>query len=678
MKKELMAMSVLTLALSTAFTSNCHAVDSHAASSVADTSNNSPVTSVVDFNAESPATSSTTVPLVNQVGVAGNDSDQLPEVFVTATRNEQAMEAVNASVQAIGRKEIQKFSGRSITEVLQYATSVYVKDSGSSSSVSIRGFDSSQTLVLVDGLKRTEKYTGTNLNNIQLEDIERIEIVRGPMSALYGADALGGIVNIITRKPQGKTEYGVHASYGQTGGGQRDSFILGGFANFGTQSLAHRFSFEAKRREPYTLSTSNQRTTDLNREKRTFAGYQGSTQTASGKLNWGVELANQNDDGRGLTAALVPYQKIENEDRYNILAGYKQEISDGVMELKGSFGRSDASVNRGTAVNETTLFKETQIEGQYTFEPLSQNIATAGYAYRRDDADISTNTSKALRNVNAVFAQDQWKFAQAWDMTIGIRQDRYSDFGNKTTPRLALAWQQGDLILRGGYGKGFKAPSLLTMYMKSIRRGQFLIRGNPNLKPEESASSELAATYLLTRGRVEVVAHSSDIKNLIVSYRNGSCGPGCTYSDYKNEDQVKIKGVETALIWQGTDAIRFDGGVDYLDAFNAITKARLADRARWGARAGTHYSGAEWNGDLRLRYVRDFYAANPLVTGGASYNSSNTIISLRVGYGLSKSTEMFAGIDNLFDRAVPINMSSRGAPDDPGARYFYLGLSAKL
>lgn len=599
--------------------------------------------------------------------------ERLPEVFVTATRHEQAVSSVNASVQAIGRKEIQRFSGRSISEVLQFATGVSIRDTGSSSGVSIRGFDAAQTLVLVDGLKRTEKYAGTNLNNIQLEDIERIEIVRGPMSALYGADALGGVINIITRKPQGKPEYGIRASYGATEDGQRASALLGAYANFGDQALAHRFSFEAKRRDPYTLSTSNQTTTDLNRENRTFAGYQGSAQIGSGKIEWGGELANQDDSGQGLTGALKPYSKIEKEDRYFGFVGYKGYLADGLLDIKGAYGKSDASVNRGTVANETTLFKETQLEGQYTFEPASQHMTSVGYAYRKDDADISTNSQKALRNVNAIFAQDQWQFASAWNLNFGIRQDDYSDFGAKVTPRLALAWQEGNLMLRGGYGKGFKAPSLLTMYMTAIRRGTNLIRGNPNLKPEESTSTELAAAYQLPSGRIEIVAHSSDVTNLITSYSTGiSCGVGCTYTDYRNESSAKIKGVETSVAWQSSDWLRFDGGIDYLDATNAITGLRLPDRARLAARAGAHYLDGDWNGDLRLRYVGGFYSGAP------AYNSTNTITSIRVGYALNRATELFTGVDNLFDRIAPANMNFRGTPDDPGARYFYVGISARM
>jgi outer membrane cobalamin receptor len=148
------------------------------------------------------------VPLAT-ANIAQAEESRLKDVFVSAARSEQSLDAVNASVEVINAEKIRTFAGRSLSEVLQYATGTLVRDSGSSSSFSLRGQDSDKTLILVDGLRRTEKYAGANLNNIQLEDVERIEIVRGSMSALYGSDALGGVINIITRGPQKGSTAGV-------------------------------------------------------------------------------------------------------------------------------------------------------------------------------------------------------------------------------------------------------------------------------------------------------------------------------------------------------------------------------------------------------------------------------------------------------------------------------------
>lgn len=613
---------------------------------------------------------------------------RLQEVFVTAARSEQALETVNASIEVIPAEKISTFAGRSLSEVLQYATGTLVKDSGSSSSFSLRGQDSDKTLILVDGLRRTEKYVGANLNNIQLEDVERIEIVRGPMSALYGSDALGGVINIITRGPRKGGEAGVRFMAGQTGDGQRDTAILGGYGNWGDGQIGHRVSFETKRRDPFRLPTTDPRITDLNQERRDFLSYRGDVKTAAGHFDWGVEMARQDDTGVGLTRTNTTYTKIENEDRDFIQGGYRGRIGDGELSVRMGYGKSDARVNRGTAQDELTLLKQTQIESQYAFEPMANHFAVVGYAYRQDDADISTNSRVAVRNVNALFAQDIWNLRPNVDLTLGLRYDDYNDFGSKLTPRVAIAWRPDRWTLRAGLGKGFKAPSLLNLYMTSIIRGRYDLRGNPNLQPEESTSGEFAVAYRLVRGQIEVVAHRSNVTNLISSVATGARGPGCgtiptpatscQIQEYQNIGKAVIRGIELSGNYRLTESWTLGGSLEYLDAMNAITDTRLTDRPTWAAKLSLQWQQGPWQTNLRLRHVRDWYAADPSVINSAPFNTDYTVASIRIAYALNQKTELFGGIDNIGDRLMPVNQTSRGTPDDPGSRFFYAGISARF
>lgn len=613
---------------------------------------------------------------------------RLQEVFVTAARSEQALDTVNASVEVVPAEKIKTFAGRSLAEVLQYATGTLVKDSGSNTTFSLRGQDSDKTLILVDGLRRTEKYVGANLNNIQLEDVERIEIVRGPMSALYGSDALGGVINIITRGPRKGSEAGARFMAGQTGDDQRKTAILGGYGNWGDGQLGHRIAFEVKRRDPYRLPSTDPRITDLNRERRDFLSYRGDVKTAAGRFDWGVELARQDDTGTGLTRFNTTYTRIENEARDFVTGGYRGRVGDGELSLRLGYGQSDARVNRGTAQDELTLLKQTQLEGQYAFEALPSHFTVVGYAFRQDDADISTNTRRVTRNVNALFAQDIWTLRPDIDLTLGLRYDDYNDFGNKTTPRVAIAWRPERWTLRAGLGKGFKAPSLLNLYMTSIIRGRYDLRGNPNLQPEESTSGELAIAYRLDRGQIEIVAHRSNVTNLIASVPTGARGPGCgniptpatscQIQEYRNIGKATIKGVELSGNYRLTDFWTLGGSLEYLDAMNAITATRLTDRPTWAAKLSLQWRQGPWQTDLRMRHVRDWYAADPSVINGVPFNTDYTVTALRVAYALNPQTELFGGIDNLGNRLMPVNQTSRGTPDDPGARFFYAGLHARF
>lgn len=613
---------------------------------------------------------------------------RLQEVFVTAARSEQTLDTVNASVEIIPAEKIHTFAGRSLSEVLQYATGALVKDSGSNSTFSLRGQDSDKTLILVDGLRRTEKYVGANLNNIQLEDVERIEIVRGPMSALYGSDALGGVINIITRGPRKGREVGVRFMAGQTGDGQRDTAILGGYGNWGDGQIGQRISFEVKRRDPYRLPSTDPRITDLNRERRDFLSYRGELKTTIGRFDWGVELLRQDDTGVGLTRTNTTYTKIENEARDFVMGGYRGRIGEGELSMRLGYGQSDARVNRGTVRDELTLLKQTQLEAQYAFEPIGNHFAVVGYAYRQDDADISTNSKVAVREVNALFAQDIWSLRPDVDLTLGLRYDDYNDFGSKLTPRLALAWRPDRWTFRAGLGKGFKAPSLLNLYMTSIIRGRYDLRGNPNLQPEEATSGEIAAAYRLDRGQIEVVAHRSNVTNLIASVPTGARGPGCgptptpatscQIQEYRNIGKATIKGVEISGNYRLTDAWTFGGSLEYLDAMNAITDTRLTDRPTWAAKLSLQWQQGPWQADLRLHHVGDWYAADPTVINGAPFNTDYTVASVRIAYALNQKTELFGGIDNISNRLMPANQTLRGTPDDPGSRFFYAGINARF
>ncbi len=615
---------------------------------------------------------------------AQSDPTRLDGVFITAARTEQSLEKVSASVEVISAERIQTFSGRSLSEVLQYATGALVKDSGSSSSFALRGQDSDKTLILVDGLRRTEKYAGANLNNIQLEDVERIEIVRGPMSALYGSDALGGVINVITRGAKKGTEFGLRAMAGATGDSQRETGILAGYGNWGGAELAHRISFETKRREPYRLPETDGRLTDLNQERRDFVSYRGDLKSGLGRFDWGIELARQDDEGVGLGRTGSTYTKIEHEERAFGEAGYRGRVGAGELSLHLGYGESDARVNRGTTADELTLLKQTQVETQYAWAASDAHALVFGHAFRRDDADISTNSRRVARNANALFAQDNWQWTETLSASLGLRYDDYDDFGGKLTPRLALAWRPGNWTFRAGAGSGFKAPSLLNLYMTSIIRGRYDLRGNPNLEPEESVSGEVAAGYRFERGRIEAVVHQAEVTNLIASVPTGARGPGCgttptaatscQIQEYRNIGKASIGGVEFIAEARLGEPWRLNGSIEYLEAQNKLDHTRLTDRPRWSAKVALEWRRGDWQVDARLRHVRDWYAADPALVGGPAFNSSYTTGALRLGYTFDRRLQVYGGIDNLADARMPANQTSRGSPDDPGARFFYAGL----
>lgn len=586
-------------------------------------------------------------------------------LVVTATRTTQTIDDVNAAVQVIDRKQLDSFSGRNLSDALQYATGLFVRDSGSSSSVSFRGFDRDHTLILVDGLRRTEKYAGSNLNNLSLQNVERIEIVRGPMSALYGSDALGGVINIITRKAdQNNTRLRLTAG-GSADNGGRESLLVQLGQDWVSEHTSHSLGIEHRARNPYNKSGQT-----LNEEQRSFLNYQGRFDLADNRqLKLAAEYLDQNDKNADRSTG-----RFEKEQRYQISGSYQQQSEIGQLVAELGYGNSDATVNRSGG-DETTDFDQLQSELRYSGE-YQDHLFALGVGYHNDDADISINTQSANRDIYHLFVQDQWQLNDHLDLTLGLRHDDYSDFGSTTNPRIALAWQQGPWKLRAGYGSAFNAPSLIQMYSTFSRRTS-VINGNPNLKPEESRTAELAARYQFSQGYLELTLHHSSVDQLIASEivsTSGTCpGRGCNYNYlYQNINKATLQGAELTLNLALAENHQMRSSAEYLDARDDKENTRLTDRARWQSYISLNSTlSDQWSSTVRWRYTGDYYATQSRTA--PAHNSHFSSVDLNLQYTLNQNTRLFAGVDNLTDRSLPDNMSRYGSALDPVGRYYYAG-----
>lgn len=605
---------------------------------------------------------------------AWSETAGLDEVIVSATRTEQPVEDVNASVQVISRESIERFSGRSVAEVLQFATGMLVRDTGSSANVSLRGFDSGHTLILVDGMRRTEKYAGSNVNNLSLEDIERIEIVRGPMSALYGSEALGGVINIITRRAMDRPPTQAKLTLGGTGDGQRETALLHLSSGWASPRTRHRVGLEAKYREPFRVDKDSV-DTDLREENRLFLNYDGRfTLDTGADMGLTLEYVEQDDKGVGLDRFGNPYDQLERETRYFVGGSYSDVVGAGLLDVNLGYGTSSATVNRGTAEDETTDFDQYQSELTYAWEAFEGHFFNVGAGYRYDDVEISTLSGAVDREVTHLFAQDQWSITDTVELTLGGRYDNYSDFGDTFNPRATLAWRPGDWGFRVSHGTGFRAPTLLNLYMQDMVRGAFLIRGNEDLKPEKSVTTEAAVTYRFRQGRVELIVHDSRLRDLVASQATGDLVNGRTELVYQNVDKATIRGAELLMDLMPSDVSRIHFGAEYIDARDTTLDERLTDRPRWQARIGASRHFGRTAIEFRVRHLEDFWAPDPGIPDAENYNSRFTTTSLHLDHRFSSSISLFGGVDNLFDRKMPDNMAFRGTPDDPGARYYYAGI----
>lgn len=594
--------------------------------------------------------------------VAGDGTQR--QIVVTASRIEQPLEDVNASVQVITREQLQTFSGRSVTEVLRQATGTYVKDQGSEAFVSIRGFESDHTLILVDGMRRPDKTESSVLSNLHVGEIERIEIVRGPMSALYGSEALGGVINIITRDSVEKTAYGMSLTGGVAEGGQRDTGIANAYANWSGERSSHRLSVEKRKRDDFRVHEDSI-TTDLRAEDREYLTYNGRfSLNATDSVGWMLDYADQDDEGVGLDINDEPYARVEQERRYFVSGKYEGVVAEGILTTTMGYGVADAISDKGYG-EQPTDSSQRQLDTLYTFSPHRHHTISAGLGHRWEDLESSILSAAAERTVNDLLLQDQWRIAAGLELVTGVRYDDYDDYGDAVSPRATLVWRPGRWTARAGYGEGFKAPTLVQLYSDYARGNNYIV-GNPELEAETSRTTEVAMGYRFERARMEMVAHYSEIVDMIQLVDTGNRVGSLRERIYRNVDEATIKGVEWTVDAQVTQIWRVDGSLEYLDARDEQTGEKLEDRADWTARIGSTTVLGRTKLHVRVSYLRDYWKDDE----STDFASAD----IRVDYRWSKVSTVFAGIDNLLDAELPENMLWGTSPTDPGARYYYTGV----
>jgi outer membrane receptor for ferrienterochelin and colicins len=623
-------------------------------------------------------------PLLAQAQVISTSNKDLPTVVITATNREQPIADVQATVQVISAKDLSTYAGTSVGEALKMAAGVDARPNGSSAFVAVRGFISnagSPVLLLVDGMRRTGKYGSAGLNLIGLESVERIEVVRGPMSALYGADATGGVINVITKAPKtdAPTSGSVYATVGRLADGQRSTSILGATLAFGTGSTGHRFTLEQRKKGEFRY-TSGSILADLNNIDEPYFNYDGVAVLAPGhQVRWGVETVNQNDTGPGLTAAKVPFTAYEQERRSNVGVRYSGEVGPGVLNVDLARGNSNASTTRSYPTIETTDYTQTQFNTRFTVDGAGHSVV-AGVGVTQDDLNVSIVPTFAQTRNEHMMLQDEWRINKEWKLLAGVRRDTFSTFGSSTTPRASLGFDpEGPWSFRVGYGEAYRAPAALEQYSRFIR-GRFLILGNPAIQPEANKTWELATAYRTPGLTAEWTLFGSDVTNLIQSVQSaaikGDPAGVSLRSTYTNIGRARLQGSELSAAWRIASGLEVVSGWDFLDATDAASGARLTYRARNTYRLGVRFAQGPWRTDVRARSAQGYYASNSVTPPAPTpppIETAFTTADLKVDYDYSPALSFNAGVDNLFDQRQPSNYSSTGAIQDPPARFIYVG-----
>lgn len=482
----------------------------------------------------------------------------------------------------ITQEDLQRKPVQNLKDVLKEVPGVQLTNEGDNrKGVSIRGLDSSYTLILVDGKRVNSRnavfrHNDFDLNWIPVDSIERIEVVRGPMSSLYGSDALGGVVNIITKKIGQKwsgtvtvdTTIQEHRDRGDTYNGQ---FFTSGPLIDGVLGMKAYGSLAKREKDDPQNST----TTDTGETPR-IEGF--SSRDGNVEFAW---TPNQNHDftaGYGFDRQDRDSDSLDKNrlERQNYSVSHNGRWDYGTSELK-YYGEKVENKNPG---NSSPITSESNtVDGKYTLPLTAINqFLTVGGEWRHDKLSDAVNltggtSSKTSASQYALFVEDEWRIFEPLALTTGVRMDDHETYGEHWSPRAYLVYNATDTVtVKGGWATAFKAPSLLQLspdWTSNSCRGACKIVGSPDLKPETSESWELGLYYMGEEGWLEGVESSvtvfrNDVKDRIsisrtsdvnaapgyqnfVGFETGANGRRIPVFSYYNVNKARIQGVETEL-----------------------------------------------------------------------------------------------------------------------------------
>lgn len=645
-----------------------------------------------------------------------------------ATGSRQPIAHAPAVTSAITAQEIEAMGATDLDHALASVPGLHVSMSNVSMKpiYSFRGIhtrQNPQVLMLVNGIPITNVFLGDRSlmwGGMPLENVARIEVIRGPGSALYGADAFSGVINVITKTAANirGTEYGLRAGsfntkdawlqHGGKMGGLDAAFYLRVGDTDGSQGIVPQdaaFFAPAASLAPGPLNTARKALdarADLSRDA------------------WRFRAAYQHREvglGAGLAGALDPNARVP-ESRLYLDMTYEQTNWASNWDVSGVVGYYDIKERpatpfftllpagalpgfpAGMLANPSHSERHTHGNISAVYNGFEQHRVRIGTGFRVEDMyetselknfDAAGNPlclplgctpplvqaagNPALiyllphkRNLTYAFAQDEWSFARDWTLTAGVRHDRYSDFGGTTNPRIALVWDAAyNVTVKAMHGTAFRAPSFSEQY--SINNPVTI--GSPNIKPETIATDELAFSWQAT-GAIQ-----TNLNFFHYRMRNIIRPVGATY---QNSGDQAGRGLELEATWDASTDLRLSGNYSLQHSIDSATgkDAGMAPHQRLFARADWQ-PAPFWHLGTTVNHV-----AGRMREPG----DTRSLVPDYTTVDLTLRREKFAGswdaramVTNLFDRkAWEPTFQSAGIPSDLPLprRAIYLELQHKL
>lgn len=659
------------------------------------------------------------------------------EVVVTATRTENDVKKVPASTQVITQEDIKRGGATSVRNALSMYANIFQKSKvrGGGHDIIIRGMETKHSLVMVNGRRISNEADASGLGNamsldrININDVEKIEIVRGPSSALYGSEAMGGVLNIITKPSKEQTlltglehtsedtSHWWHADTGRIGNFSmtldarfnkinrsmldtatesdpygtaqtynaslnyylNDHSYVNAYMDYYSQHLKTDTGTPVMK--PITLTTSS--------GKMSLSGQamlEGTGSKAYKQKNYGISWNGKTDKNDWQIQAYMSKFNWSTTSNTKVLGSIPPAGMEGMfnflLQKKNAYDFNHDEHNMWAIEGRDSLRVNDHHRVTFGAEYVKDKVAGTGLGANGDSVYSITENGKTKSSSEktlssyAAYLQDEIEYGK-WFIVPAIRYDHHSAYGSHTSPKIGVTYNATDHFrIKANYGDGFKAPSVSQLYYDldmEMGRGNWVhLTGNPNLKPEKSKSWDLGFEAEFGKGYGSLTYFDNDVDNLIASIPKGKDSNGHNLHRYENVNKARIKGLENTLGYRFNDTLEFKVTSTLLDAKDTSAGKDLTQRARLSQIYQLIYDDHKDTGWSAVLWNQLDYK---FVTGkawesGESVKKSYSLTNFSLTRKVNKDTRVYGSVQNIFDK--------KDADCDLDGRFWSIGWEHKF
>lgn len=661
------------------------------------------------------------------------------EVVVTATRTENDVKKVPASTQVITQEDIKRGGATSVRNALSMYANIFQKSKvrGGGHDIIIRGMETKHSLVMVNGRRISNEADANGLGNamsldrININDVEKIEIVRGPSSALYGSEAMGGVLNIITKPSKEQTlltglehtsedtSHWWHADTGRIGNFSmtldarfnkinrsmldtatesdpygtaqtynaslnyyvNDHSYVNAYMDYYSQHL--KTDTGTPTMKPITLTTS--RGMSLSGQ----AMLEGTGSKAYKQKNYGISWNGKTDKNDWQIQAYMSKFNWSTTSNTKVLGSippagpdWMKDMFNGKLQKKNAYDFNHDEHNMWAIEGRDSLRVNDHHRVTFGAEYVKDKVSGTGLGANGDSVysitENGTTKSSSEKTLSsyAAYLQDEIEYGK-WFIVPAIRYDHHSAYGSHTSPKIGVTYNATDHFrIKANYGDGFKAPSVSQLYYDldmEMGRGNWVhLTGNPNLKPEKSKSWDLGVEAEFGKGYGSLTYFDNDVDNLIASIPKGKDSNGHNLHRYENVNKARIKGLENTLGYHFNDTLEFKVTSTLLDAKDTSSGKDLTQRARLSQIYQLIYDDHKDTGWSAVLWNQLDYK---FVTGkawesGESVKKSYSLTNFSLTRKVNKDTRVYGSVQNIFDK--------KDADCDLDGRFWSIGWEHKF